>query len=127
MIAKYFSRKCDACDLVKYNTEIIKDATEDMDPPMKLTILSAIKLRYKIEYYNVKHDKNLSEVKDWEDWAQGQIPAIKMDGRGEVEKKVGVKGMESLARDCIKWFKARKDRRPSIIPTKTNIDLRQEG
>lgn len=125
MLAYYFTRKCDMCDFVKNNTEILEDLTEDMEPPMSLTILDAIRLRYYLKPYNVRYQKNLSQVQDWAEWSDNMIPAVKIDSRGKVEKYVGVKDMEELARKCVKWFRARRDKRPEIITPKTHIDLRQ--
>jgi hypothetical protein len=124
MLAKYFSRKCAACDHVKNNTDALADLTKNMDPPMSLTILSAIKLRYKLEVYNVRFMDYLSEVQDWAQWSNGRIPSLLIERPGSVEKYVGVEDLEELARECVKWYRADKDRRPGIIPTKNNVDLR---
>lgn len=115
------------CDVVKNDTDMLSDMTEDMDPPMSLTVLGAIRLRYYLKTYNVRFQKTLSEVQDWSEWSGNRIPAIKIDDRGEVRKYVGVKDMEDLARKCVRWFRANRDKKPGIITTKNNIDLRQVG
>lgn len=115
------------CDRVKYNTDILKDLTSKMYPPMSFSILSAIKLRYNVIRYDVKHYKHLDPVNDWKYWSGGKIPAILVEGQGSVDKYVGVNSMEELARKCVKWFMAREEHRPNIMPSNTRIDMRQEG
>ena len=53
-------------------------------------------MRYTLVEYDVRAEKHLSVVRDWRRWADGQVPALELDGNGKVRQYVGSKISASL-------------------------------
>lgn len=95
MIAKYFSKKCAACDYVANKTNI----------------LDVIKMKFTLKPFNVREEKHLSEVQRWMRWSGGKIPSIEINGNGKLIRKIGVKGLKELAESVGTWVEKTQDRR----------------
>lgn len=111
MIVKYFTTDCPACHRVE-------------DDP---SILQVIKMRYRLRAYDVRLQRHLSEVRDWLEWADGRVPALEIEGNGEVKHYTGVKDFVHLAKKCQEWLGASNGDRPNIEPTYSPIDVSGEA
>lgn len=88
-----------------------------------MNILPMIKMKYMLIKYDVRAKGHTSVVADWADWANGQVPAMELDGNGEVRQYVGVEDFQKLAQKCKEWIEAGRDERQSIEPVYRSVNL----
>jgi len=87
-----------------------------------MNVLPMIRMKYMLIRYNVRAKRHTSVVKDWMEWADGQVPAIELDGNGEVRQYVGVEDFQKLAQKCKEWIEADESERQSIEPVYCPVD-----
>jgi len=83
-------------------------------------------MRYTLVEYDVRAEKHLSAVRDWRRWADGQVPALELDGNGKVRQYVGVQDFRKLAEQCKEWLEASIDRRRTIEPVEVPVKAKTD-